>query len=314
MKTIAILVMVLLAIPSMAFAETASADAQVEARLATSTTYGAEVRLLQLERAITRAILQGERIINYAQEQEFSEANIAVMVEVVADLRALRVQVQEVDPASETVVREFVALRQEANTLTQRFRRAAHELFSEDDVNYLRGTVRAEVDVAAEVRARDADIRQRLCAHNAQQVQVLLDRMGVERASLVAEVRACTTSKDEAMLELRRLYNALEERRRQAAQQEVAEYQARVRVQQIAEVEASGRVSQELIDRRAAIAERERAALEAELRERRARISANVSGDEPQDDSDRNTTTDREDDRDGSEGRNTTIRVEAEVR
>lgn len=314
-KTIAMLLVVLLAIPGMALAETARADAQLEARLAASTTYGAEVRLLQLERAITRAIMQGERIINYAQEQEFSEVNIDVMIEVVADLRALRVQVQEVDSTSETVVREFVALRQEANTLTQTFRRASHQLFSEDDVNYLRGTVRAEVDVAAEVRARDSDIRQRICAHNAQQVQVLLDRMGVQQASLVADVRSCDVSKDEAMLELRRLYTALEERRREAAQQEVNEYRARVRVQQIAEAEASAEVSQDLIDRRAAIAERERIALEAQLRERRAMISANISA-RAEDRGDYTAERDEDYSRDrteDSQDRNTSVRVNAGI-
>jgi hypothetical protein len=277
MKIIAILALVLLAIPSMAFAETISTEAQAEARLAASTIHGAEVRLLQLERAITRAIVQGERIINYAEEQNFSEANIEVMIDVISDIRALRVQVQEVDPASEIVVREFVALRQEANVLTQKFRRAAHELFSEEDVAYLRGYVRIEADAAAEVRARDAQIQQRLCAHNAQQVQAVLNAMGISQESLVAEVRACEKSKDQAMLELRKLYNSLEERRKQATQKEVAEYRARLRVQQIAEVEASGRVLQDLIDRRVAIVERERLALEVQRRDKRAHASVGVS-------------------------------------
>ena len=267
-KTIALVLVLLLALPSMVFANTVSTDA----RVAASTSTGAELRLLQLERAITRAILQGERIINYAQEKDIK---VDAMVDILAELNVLRHQVVEVDVTSETVVREFVALRQEANALTQRFREESRAIFNQNEVTEIRRRLQVEVETNAQLQDRRDAIRQRTCVYNAQQVSLALENMELENARLVANVESCNVSRDYAMLELRRLYSQLELRRREEVTQRVVESSARIRTREIAEVDASTRVSDELvrerIQRAQEIKERELVRIQT-LRENRIQV------------------------------------------
>lgn len=244
MRKIGFLIVLLLALPFV-FAQSAtnSTDVRAEAALAAASEHGATIRLLQLGKALDRAINHAETVIEYAEN---ASKNTSELLDIFADMKSLQEKVNVADPSSETVVREFVSLRQEANNLTQTFRRIAHNLLSEEELFKLREGFKNNeyTDNRTEI------IRQRICQHNAEQIGFLLNKFNQSAPELVRDVAACTKSVRQARAELRRVYQSIGQERRQEAQNQIAENQARVRVREISEYEAAENYSRELAQKK----------------------------------------------------------------
>ena len=98
-----------------------------------SDNYGAQVRLLQLEKAIKKNIDQGEYILSL-----LNTTDTYMLEAILAEMKLLLEEVQSVDPDDSDTVQIFVDLKSDAHNLTKDFRETLHSLVNTTTINELR--------------------------------------------------------------------------------------------------------------------------------------------------------------------------------
>jgi hypothetical protein len=101
--------------------------------------FGAEVRLLQLEKVLTRNIMIGERIIEILQLLEVDISNLELIL---TEMIMLKEELQVSDPYGEDAVEVFVDLKNESINLTKEFRLTLYELLDDETIENLREQVK----------------------------------------------------------------------------------------------------------------------------------------------------------------------------
>lgn len=97
--------------------------------------FGAEVRLLQLEKGLTRNIMIGAKIIEILQELEVYTFDLELIL---TEMELLIEEVRDANPNSEDVVEQFVDMKNESINLTREFRTTLHNLLDEEILETLR--------------------------------------------------------------------------------------------------------------------------------------------------------------------------------
>lgn len=112
----AILVVMLLAFAGMVFAENETVNQTEEDLTVFNYIHGAEVRLLQLEKVILRNIEVGAEVVG--------ELNSTEAEDILVEMNALLDRIKELDlnQSSESLAEEYVAIKDEARTLSKEFR------------------------------------------------------------------------------------------------------------------------------------------------------------------------------------------------
>lgn len=86
---------------------------------------GAEIRLLQLEKAILKNIVKGERAIEVLKGLGYNTTELESIIE---ELKLVLSEVQAADPSANDSVKVFVDLKHDARKLTKEFRDALREM------------------------------------------------------------------------------------------------------------------------------------------------------------------------------------------
>src|SRR3989339_1700168 len=133
-------------------------ETEMEAE-AMSTIPGAEVRLLQLEKAIALNIERGKEVITEVE-------NSTELESILSEMEALLTEVQNADPAAEDAVQTFVDLKHDARDLVKDFRENARELIKEEKAAQLRERIRS-----MEHKELKEKIQSKIRAFNAQRLQ-----------------------------------------------------------------------------------------------------------------------------------------------
>jgi len=145
---------------------------------------GAEVRLLQLEKAITRNILFGEDIIAKISE---NGGDVAELEAIIDDLEALLAEVQALDPEADDAVEAFVDIKKEAISLSQEFKKIARPLLSKEDKAELRKKAR---HVAHERMKKITEkVRNRVRKHNAIQLAKTYEVLGISDEDVIEQLK-----------------------------------------------------------------------------------------------------------------------------
>jgi len=100
--------------------------------------FGSEVRLLQLEKTLTRNILIGEKIIEILQGLGIETEELELIL---AEMNLLKVEIQEAYnnlENTEDAVEQFVDLKNESINLTKEFRITLHGMLDEETMELLR--------------------------------------------------------------------------------------------------------------------------------------------------------------------------------
>ena len=100
---------------------------------------GAEIRLLQLEKAITKNILKGERAVAVLKELGY---NTTALETILAEMKLLLEEVKAADPNATDAVQIFVDLKHDAINLTKEFRTTIKGLLDDVKYNELRQQIR----------------------------------------------------------------------------------------------------------------------------------------------------------------------------
>jgi hypothetical protein len=144
-----------------------------------ATPHGAEVRLLQLEKSLTRNILVGAKTIEILKQNP-PEFDLNEAENTLDELEALLVEVKNYvfkEKDANTIVTDYVAMKKEAITLTQEFREKTREILTSEDIQTIHEEVKElELNELNAIREKTINtIRQ----HNAERTQTMLKILGI---------------------------------------------------------------------------------------------------------------------------------------
>ncbi len=112
---------------------------------------GAEIRLLQLQKALLKNIYKGEMVIEVLGDLEFDEANITDLEEILTQMKELRDAIDDLldegmeELSSDESAQIFVENKTQAKNLTKLFREKLNETLNEMELNQLRERIKVMV-------------------------------------------------------------------------------------------------------------------------------------------------------------------------
>jgi hypothetical protein len=209
----AILLVLLLAIPMVFAEDTNDLDTNTIQEIKTLTRgEGAHIRLLQLEKHISRNILIGDKTIEILKKNHpgIDTNNLAAIVD---QLDALLSDVQAVDASlntttdMNTLAQQYVELKKEAIDLTKQFREAVRGQLSSQDKQEIKQAIRF-VD-ENELQDIKEQIKEKVLGFNATQVETILKAMGASNPELIQKIQDGNTTPQEIRTAIKNAYNAL---------------------------------------------------------------------------------------------------------
>jgi len=149
---------------------------------------GAQVRLLQLQKAILRNILRGEKVIEFIQGLD-ANADVSELQEILAELEVLKDEVAAFVPQgdNEETVKAFVDFKNDAISLSKQFRDASKELIGEADKTALIESFK-EID-RTELDALKEQILALIKEYNAQRVEKVFSKLEKKKPEFVEKIR-----------------------------------------------------------------------------------------------------------------------------
>ena len=103
---------------------------------------GAEIRLLQLEKAITKNIIIGNETVSILKELGYNTTELEA---VLAELELLLEEVQGSDPNATDAVQVYVDLKSDAKEITEEFREALQSILDDETLGSLRERINATI-------------------------------------------------------------------------------------------------------------------------------------------------------------------------
>lgn len=173
---------------------------------------GAELRLLQLEKAITRNILGGNEVIAQVEENGKDASELEALI---TELEALKLEVQDLNPDDEGAVEVFVNIKQEAIEISKEFREIARGLLEQGDRLAIASKIK-EMD-KTELQQYNEQIRNKIHAQNAESVSKTFDALGIENDELLAKVENGKATASEVRTEIRNAVQAMTPEEKRAA-------------------------------------------------------------------------------------------------
>ena len=196
-----------------------------------NTPFGAQVRLLQLQKSVAANIVVGNEVINtiLAKDNltENQSATLNSLKSIVAELTALNLQIQSVNTtnsnSSVDLVKQFVDFKNDANTLSKNFRDRARTLLAPGELAKIKETVQEKVKNSDEVKALKAQIELQAREYNSQMVEKYLIEIGTTNEDLVAKVKSGEISVQDAIKQLKNSFNNLSKDKKKEFVQQMKE-------------------------------------------------------------------------------------------
>jgi hypothetical protein len=172
--------------------------------------FGAKVRLLQLEKVLTRNIMIGEKIIEILEELEVEISELELIL---TEMNLLKDEIQDADPNSEEAVEQFVDMKNESVNLTKEFRITLHILLDTETLESLREQIKDFYN--EEMNSLREQIRDMIRNFNRNRLRSIYEIIGLIDEELLAQYEAGEVTIDEVKEQLREYLDSLtkEERR-----------------------------------------------------------------------------------------------------
>ncbi len=167
-------------------------------------TLGAEIRLLQLEKAITKNLLKGERAVAVLKAMEYNTTEVDAILE---EMRLLLEEVQAANASANDSVQQFVDLKSDAKKLTTEFREAIKELLSDEKIKELKEQIR-EI-VGEELQNYSKKIQNRIKQFNRNQIHRLYGIIGVTNESLADAYQDGNITMEEVKSQISKMVNMM---------------------------------------------------------------------------------------------------------
>ena len=169
-----------------------------------NTTLGAEIRLLQLEKALTKNLLKGERAVAVLQVMGYNTTELEGILE---EMRLLLEEVQAANASANNSVQQFVDLKSDAKKLTTEFREAIKELLSDEKIRELKEQIREIVGEALQNYSKK--IQNRIKQFNRNQIHRLYGIIGVTNESLADAYQDGNITMEEAKSQISKMVNMM---------------------------------------------------------------------------------------------------------
>lgn len=163
---------------------------------------GCEIRLLQLEKAITKNLLKGEMIVNVLEGLDY---NTSGLESILAEMSLVLEEVKVADPNASDAVEVFVDLKSDAKNLTTQFRETLKELLSDVKYSEIREQVREMTN--GELQNYSLQIQNRIKQFNRNQIHRLYGIIGEKNSSLANQYLNGTMTLTQVKLQLNKMVN-----------------------------------------------------------------------------------------------------------
>jgi len=171
---------------------------------------GAEIRLLQLEKAIIKNIEQGERAVEVLKALNYSTTDLEAILE---EMQLLLGEVQAADPNSTDSVQVFVDLKSDARNLTKEFRETIKELLS--DAKYRELKQRIQEMPCDGVQNLSKKIQNRIKQFNRNQIHRLYGLIGETNESLAEGYENGTCNLSQVKWQISKMVNHMIKQKKQ---------------------------------------------------------------------------------------------------
>ena len=187
---------------------------------------GAQIRLLQLEKAIAKNILKGEEVVSALKESEYDTTELEAIL---AELELLKEEVQSADPNSTNATQIFVDLKSDAVELTKDFREALKELLDEKTIEELRERIREMV--CEQVQNLSQQIQNRTRQFNRNQLHKIYGIIEETDSSLIDEYQNGNVTREQVKQQISKKINEMTKEKRYQVFSELKEGRIRERIQ-----------------------------------------------------------------------------------
>ena len=189
-------------------------ETEEETELISESNFGATVRLLQLEKSVTKSYLIGQEVVNVLSEKG---EGVSELESILAEIEVLKDEVSALDPSSDSAVDDFVNIKRDIKDLNMQFKRIASPLLSANDKQAIRDAIQDNEELAA----LNQRIRNAFRELNANRVGKVLDRMGASDSELVENIESGDATPAEVRLALKNAYGQLSPEDKELAKQRI---------------------------------------------------------------------------------------------
>ncbi|MEF8847905.1 MAG: hypothetical protein V5A68_02085 [Candidatus Thermoplasmatota archaeon] len=175
---------------------------------------GAEIRLLQLEKAISRNIFKAEKTISFLQE-DTNENDTEKLEGILWTMKLLKEDVQSADPNSSDAVQTFVDLKTDAIELTKDFRETLYQILDNETKFLLKERLRKN-ETNTSIENITQRIRKHIRKYNSHQIGKVSGYTGKVNDSLIKEYENKTCSLQQVKQNIKqKVNNMVKEKRKQ---------------------------------------------------------------------------------------------------
>jgi hypothetical protein len=174
-----------------------------------NTSLGAEIRLLQLEKAIMTNLLKGVMTVQVLQGLD---VNTTQLEGILADLRDVLNDVRAADPSNNTSVQVFVELKNESRNLTKQFRDTIRALLDNETIQAIKG--RLQNLTSDELQNCTMKIHYRIRQFNSNQLYRLYGIIGETNTTLINEYLNGNITFNQTKFQLHKMMNQLNKEKR----------------------------------------------------------------------------------------------------
>ena len=164
--------------------------------------HGAEVRLLQLEKAITKNLLKGEMAVSVLQGLGYNTTDLEAIL---AEMHLVLDEVQAADPEANDSVQIFVDLKSDAKNLTTQFRVTIRALLSDVKYNEIKEQIRNIT--SDELQNYSKKVRNLIKQFNVNQIYRLYGIIGNQSSDFVNDYINGTVNLTQVKLQLSKMVN-----------------------------------------------------------------------------------------------------------
>ena len=185
---------------------------------------GAKIRLLQLEKSISRNIVKGEYIVSF-----LNDTNTSLLEAIIAELNFVKEEVQSSDPNSSDAVQTFVDLKGDAIELSKDFRDTLHTLIDNETIEDLKDETKGLVNGSVENLGQR--IRNCVRLYNGNQLHKMYGYLGTVNESLIEGYKNGNCSMEQVKQNISKMVNKLTKQERYQVFSEMKESKIRKGVQ-----------------------------------------------------------------------------------
>ncbi|MFH1100592.1 MAG: hypothetical protein V1726_00950 [Methanobacteriota archaeon] len=191
-----------------------------------NTSLGAEIRLLQLEKAIITNLLKGTMAVQVLQGLGVNTTQLEVIL---SEMRDVLAEVRAADPVANNSVQVFVELKNESRTLTKQFRDTIRALLDHDTINRIREQLRNMTH--GDIQNCSVKIRNRIRQFNRNQLHRLYGIIGETNTTLINEYLNGNITLNQTKLQLHRMINQMTKEKRYMIFSEIKQENIKKKIQ-----------------------------------------------------------------------------------